>query len=160
MKVGILSDTHDQVRRTAGAVALLAAEGAEVLIHCGDLTTPDVVHACSNLPCHYVLGNNDFEVDAIQRAIEATGGTFLGHSGEVQLDGRRLAVTHGHLSREFRRLVRARPDYILFGHTHDALNERDGPTRQINPGALHRARLWTVALLDLDADRVEFLTVH
>lgn len=160
MRVGILSDTHDQVHRTAGAVALLRAGGARALIHCGDLTGPEVIHACAPLPCYYVLGNNDFDVDTLRRVAEATGGVWLGRGGEVVLAGRRLAVTHGHLPDEFRRLLRAGPDYLLYGHTHQALDERDGPTRQINPGALHRARAWTVALLDLESDRVNFLDVR
>lgn len=159
MKVGILSDTHDQVSRTAAAVALLASRGVEALIHCGDLTTVDVVRACAELPCHYVMGNNDFDLESLERSIAWTGGTFHGWAAEIELGGKRIAVTHGHLEKEFRRLLRAEPDYLCYGHTHDALNERDGPTRQINPGALHRARTWTVALLDLDEDAVEFLRV-
>jgi putative phosphoesterase len=162
MLVGILSDSHDQLARTAGAASLLAARGAEVLIHCGDLTGPEVVHAIAGagLPCYYVLGNNDFDLDGIEKAVEATGGIMLGWSGEFELGGRRFAVTHGHLTAEFRRLVGAAPDYLLFGHTHQRLDERDGPTRVINPGALHRARVWTVAMLDPAADVVEFHSVR
>ena len=162
MLLGIMSDTHDQVRRAAGAAALLAAEGAEALIHCGDLTSPEVVHAVAEAgpTCSYVLGNNDFELEAIARAIRSTGGNDLGWAGEVTMAGKRIAVTHGHLAGEFRRLLRSLPDYLLFGHSHQPLDERDGPIRRINPGALHRAREWTVALLDLDADSVRFLRVR
>lgn len=160
MRIGILSDTHDRVERTERAVARLRAEGAEALIHCGDLTGPEVVHACAGLPGYYVLGNNDFDVDALRTAIETVGGVFLGDGGEVVLAGRRFGVTHGHLAREFRRLVAAQPDYLLFGHTHLRLDERDGPTRQINPGALHRAAEWTVALLETNTDAVRFVLVR
>jgi putative phosphoesterase len=160
MKVGILSDTHDQVERTAGAVALLAGLGAETLIHCGDLTTPEIVHACAALPCHYVLGNNDYDEEGLRRVIAATGGICLGWAGTVQMAGKSLGVTHGHLAREFRQLIRQAPDYLLYGHVHYRLDERDGPTRQINPGALHRAPEWTVALLDLTEDSLIFHEVR
>ncbi|HEX8201329.1 MAG TPA: metallophosphoesterase family protein [Isosphaeraceae bacterium] len=160
MRLGILSDTHDQVARTAAAVALLVAEGAEALVHCGDLTGPAVVRACAALPCHYVLGNNDFDEDALRRAIAATGGVFLGRGGELRLEGRRLAVTHGDSAREVRRLAAARPDYLLLGHSHVPADARDGPTRRINPGALHRAARWSVALLDLPNDTLRFLDVR
>lgn len=160
MRVGILSDTHDQVERTAGAVVLLREQGAEILIHCGDLTSSAVVHACSGIPCYYVLGNNDYETQMLERAITLSGGTLLGWSGLLELGGKRVGVTHGHLAREFRQLIRARPDYLLFGHTHQAMDETDGPIRQINPGALHRARNWTVALLDLSDDTVEFHSIR
>ncbi|MEW4569790.1 metallophosphoesterase family protein [Tautonia sp. JC769] len=120
MRIGILSDSHDQIGRTAAAVALLAAEGAEILIHCGDLTEASVVHtvAGAGLACHYVLGNNDFDLEGIERAVGATGGSLHGWAAELELAGRRVGVTHGHLTGEFRRLLAAEPDYLLFGHSH------------------------------------------
>lgn len=159
MLIGIVSDTHDRLDRTIRAVDLFLAEGVTALIHCGDLTGPEIVHACGVLPSYYVLGNNDHDERGLRAAIEAVGGSFLGFGGELLLGGKRIAVTHGDRPTEFRRLLRSIPDYLLFGHTHQALDERDGPTRQINPGALHRARSWTVALLDLATDRVVFLTI-
>ena len=163
MLLGLLSDTHDQVERTAGAAALLAAEGAEVLIHLGDLTGPAVVRAVAGagLPCHYVWGNNDYRpggLGADDRRDRRVGPRP--RRGVLELDGRRIAATHGHLTGEFRRLLLERPDYLLFGHTHQPLDERDGPTRQVNPGALHRARRWTVAVLDLGRDEVRFHAVR
>ncbi len=65
MKIGILSDTHDQVERTARAVAALVGAGAEVLIHCGDITGPAVVRECAGLPSYYVFGNNDYDQDGL-----------------------------------------------------------------------------------------------
>lgn len=159
MRIGILSDTHDQVARTGRAIATLIDEGAEVLIHCGDLTGPDIVYECSLLPCYYVFGNNDFDEDALRTAMGAAGGTCLDFGGIVELGGRKIAVTHGDVTREIRRLAATQPDYLFFGHSHEAADDRDGPTRWVNPGALHRARAWTVAVLDLELDQLRFLTV-
>ena len=160
MRIGILSDTHDQVARTGRAVEALMAEGVEVLIHCGDLTGPEIVHECGLLTCYYVFGNNDFDEIELKAAMDATGGVCLGYGAEITLAEKRIAVTHGDSAREFRRLLAGLPDFLLFGHTHVPLNERDGPTRQINPGALHRASVWTVAVLDPEADEVRFLTIR
>ena len=95
MRIGILSDTHDQIKRTAAAVGRLIAEGAEVLIHCGDLTTPSVVEQCAGLPSYFVFGNNDFDEARLRRAMEAIGGVCLGYGGLIELGGKRIAVTHG-----------------------------------------------------------------
>lgn len=161
MRLGIISDTHDQLVRTLCAVSRLEAEGAEALVHCGDLTRPDIVHACGGIgPSYFVLGNNDFDEAGLRAAIEAIGGTFLGLGGEFALQGKRIAVTHGDSASHFRRLLRAAPDYLLFGHTHVLMDERDGPTRQINPGALHRAAVWTVALLDLETDKMRMIPIR
>jgi predicted phosphodiesterase len=63
------------------------------------------------------------------------------------------------MSLDVRRLLAARPDYLLTGHSHLAGDRRDGPTRRINPGALHEADEFSVALLDLETDIVRFLAV-
>ena len=69
MKIGIVSDTHDHVERTAKAVAALVEGGAEVLIHCGDITNRAIVLECGGLPSYYVFGNNDYDHNELGRAI-------------------------------------------------------------------------------------------
>ena len=159
MKIGIISDTHDRADRTAKAVAAMVQAGAEVLIHCGDVTGPAVVRKCGGLPTYFVYGNNDYDQDALGRAIRTIGGQILGRGGWIDLGGRRIAVTHGDLIGEIRRVLGSNPDYFLSGHSHLAGDERRGDVRWINPGALHRAARWTVAVLDLDSDHLEFLDV-
>src|SRR5262245_5398470 len=112
MRIGILSDTHNQLARTAAAVELLRAEGAKALIHCGDLTGAEVVTACGVLPAYYVFGNNDADnIPSLRRAIEEVGGVCLGWGGEIALAGKRVAVAHGHMHTDIRRLLAGRPDY-------------------------------------------------
>ena len=159
MLIGILSDTHDQITRTARAVRLLTDLGAEVLIHCGDLTGADVVYEFGDPTAYFVFGNNDYNQVGLRRAMDDVGSTCLGVSGEVVLDGRRLAVTHGDSIKEMKRLAALAPDYLFFGHTHVPSDERVGPTRWVNPGALHRAEAWTVALLDLESGALRLLTI-
>lgn len=159
MRVGILSDTHDQVSRTAAAVALLVNAGAEALIHCGDITVPQVVYEVTGPPSYFVFGNCDEDLDELRRAIASVGGTCLEDGGVVTFGGRKIAVTHGHLEREILRLEGLRPDYFLSGHTHALADFRRGPIRWINPGALHRAKPWTVALLDLESDQLRVINV-
>ena len=159
MLIGILSDTHDQVDRTKAAVALLVARGAERLIHCGDLTIPDVVHAFPDVPSYFVFGNCDYDQPSLREAIDHVGGTCLEGGGLITLGERRIAVTHGHLDHELDRLNALSPHYLLFGHTHRIADDQRGPTRWINPGALHRASLWSVALLDIASNHLSVLSL-
>jgi putative phosphoesterase len=160
MIIGILSDTHDKLERTRVAVGLLKEAGAEALFHCGDITQPPLIDACRVLPCHYVLGNNDCDMAPhLKLAVEKSGGIFLGWGGEVTLAGKRIAMAHGHLTRDLRPLLLAEPSYLLSGHSHIASDSGPGPLRRINPGALHRAKQFTVALLNLATDELQFLTV-
>ena len=160
MLLGILSDTHDRIPRTRRAVAALIDRGAQALIHCGDLTTAEVVLACGGaVPISFVYGNNDDDREGLAEAIRSIGGTLLGDGGTITLAGRRIAVTHGDSIREVNRLAYTSPDYLLYGHSHIAADERRGATRWINPGALHRARRFSVAVLDLAADTLEFVPI-
>ena len=162
MRIGILSDTHNQRARTAEAVQLLQNQGAEMLIHCGDLVDPDLISLCAVLPFYFVFGNNDQnDIAEIQRAIDLTSpGVRLPRGGEVELAGKRIAVTHGHRLSEYHRLIATQPDYLLTGHSHRADVWHEGRTRRINPGALHRAREYTVGLLNLADDELRFLPVN
>jgi predicted phosphodiesterase len=50
-------------------------------------------------------------------------------------------------------------NFLFYGHTHRAAEHRTGPTRVINPGALHRADPKTFVLLDLPSGEVETVVV-
>lgn len=160
MKIGILSDTHDKLGRTITAVEKLAAAGAEALIHCGDLTGPEIIYACEGLPTYYVFGNNEWDFVGLRRAMRDAGGTCLEWGGVIELAAKTIAVTHGHLNGEIRKLREQQPDYFLFGHSHIAEDRREGRIRLINPGALHRAAEFSVAVLDLKTDELTFLAIE
>ena len=160
MRIGIISDTHNQIARTTRAVSRLIEAGAEAVVHCGDLTRPDVVDEFAGVPTYFVFGNNDYDEVGLRRAMLAVNGVCLGRVGELELGGKRIAVTHGDLTREVRLLASRAPDYLLFGHSHVAADYREGATRWINPGALHRAAEWTVGLLDLATDAYSVLTIE
>ena len=158
MRLGILADSHDKLARLGHAIELLQAAGAEALVHCGDLTSPPIVEALSALPAWFVLGNNDPALP-LERAAEASGVVCLGRGGVVELAGKRVGVTHGHIGSEVRRVLAARPDYLLSGHSHAASDGMSGAVRRINPGALHRAGEFTVALLEVETGEVRFIPV-
>ncbi len=40
MDIGIVSDTHDNVAAVERATEVFAADGVEVVIHCGDFVAP------------------------------------------------------------------------------------------------------------------------
>jgi predicted phosphodiesterase len=66
-------------------------------------------------------------------------------------------VVHGHMSWDLRRLIDRKPDFLFSGHDHFPSEKMLGNVRRINPGALHRADQFTVALVDLETGEVNFL---
>jgi uncharacterized protein len=158
MILGIISDTHDKLKRTKLAVSMLQDAGAEALIHCGDFEEPHMLSACAVLPLWFVFGNNDSDSDLRLAAVDS-GAVCLEWGGVVELAGKRIGVTHGHLTTELRNVLNQKPEYLLYGHSHDASEHRENGVRYINPGALHRATEFTVAFLDLKSDELKWLTV-
>lgn len=160
MRIGILADTHDRLERTRVAVDMLRSAGAQILFHCGDIIEPPIIEACAVLPCYFVFGNNDCDmVPHLQAAATEFGATCLGWGDVVELEGQRLGMVHGHLTTDLRRVQAMKPDYIFSGHSHMRDDAQVGSIRRINPGALHRAREYSVALLDLAAGELKFLMV-
>ncbi|MFO0795903.1 MAG: metallophosphoesterase family protein [Gemmataceae bacterium] len=160
MRLGILSDTHDEFDRTRVAVEILRTAGAEALIHCGDLTGVPVLAACAVLPCWFVFGNHDSDATPwLRQAATDLGVECLGWGGVVEIEGSRVGVCHGHLTSDLRHVLADRPDYLLTGHTHFAFDRTESGVRRINPGALHRADLFTAALLDTETGEARTITV-
>lgn len=161
MRLGILADTHDELVRTRLAVRQLRDAGAEALIHCGDLASPPIVQSLAPLPCWFVLGNHDADsVPALERAAAEFGPVCLGWRGVVDLGGRRVGVVHGHMTTDLRRVLAERPEFLLSGHSHVASDTIAGSVRRINPGALHRADEFTVAVLELTSGALRLLRVE
>lgn len=160
MRIGILSDTHNRKEAMALALAVLRREGIDTLFHCGDVTTLETARLMVGFTVHYVYGNGDTDALDIHQMLQAsnvdcTGGLVF--SGEV--DGVKIAATHGHLAGKVAALVGSREyDYVFHGHTHIRRNELIGRTRVINPGALGGTRNEgrNLCILDLRSGEIDF----
>ncbi|HEX8324789.1 MAG TPA: YfcE family phosphodiesterase [Tepidisphaeraceae bacterium] len=161
MIVGILSDTHGRADTAAVAVRLLREQKAEYLIHCGDVCGETVLDALAGVPSAFVYGNNDYDRVDLARYAHALGIQCLGDGGTLDLGGKRIAVTHGDNSRTVTQLASKMTGahYLLTGHTHQRHDRRVGSVRWINPGALYRALVRSVAVLDVSTDTLTFLNV-
>jgi predicted phosphodiesterase len=152
-------------------VDLLVAAGAEVLLHLGDIASTGVLEAlvvardanqAPSPPVHVVFGNVD-DVDRLRREALRLGLHVDHPAGQLEVGGKTIAFLHGHVARDFEAALAEGVAYLCHGHTHERRDERLGPsgrTRVINPGALHRAREHTAAILDAAADTVRFIVVH
>lgn len=157
--LGIVSDSHDDAAQLTAALNLLRTRGAQFFIHCGDLCAPEMLAHFVGLPAAFVWGNCD-DRRALEHHAARLGIACHGAVGDLTLGGKRIAFLHGDDGARQQQLLAAQQhDYLFHGHTHVADDRRIGRTRLINPGALHRARRKTVALLDLRNDALEFLTI-
>jgi putative phosphoesterase len=159
--IGILSDSHDRAEVMAAGLRLLADAHAEFYIHCGDIGSPRCIDLLAGLESAFVFGNTDYDRAALTRYSERIGVQCYGNYADLTQDGKRIAVVHGDDFKLKQRLLAAQEhDYLFQGHTHVRQDQRIGRTRLINPGALHRAAVKTVATLDTATDRLNFITVN
>lgn len=161
MIIGLLSDTHDRFKSAQAAVATLRANGAQYLLHAGDVGGEEIIDLLAGGPAAFVWGNNDIRCTSLAEYAAAAGVKCLDSSGEVELDGKKIAIVHGDHDKAVRQILEQQQhDYLITGHTHLRHDRRVGRVRWINPGALHRAGVKTVALLDTSTDLLRSITVH
>ena len=164
MRIGILSDTHNNVSNLLAALRIFREEGVSQLIHCGDMANVFTASQISGFDVIYVNGNSDESAAAINHTVwtlnprnETPGLVYSG-----KLDGVGIAATHGHMPQRMDKLLKTRSiAYVFHGHTHRQRDELIGKTRVINPGALGGARHEprTVCVLDLATGDNRFITV-
>lgn len=149
VSIGVISDTHGLMRPEA----LAALAGSDLIIHAGDIGSPDVITALERIaPLHAIRGNVDRADWALRfpetLAVEA-GGLWLW----VLHDGAALDLdpsTAGFAA-------------VICGHSHKPAQERRDGVLYLNPGSAgpRRFRLpvtlarLTVANRELQVEMIE-----
>jgi putative phosphoesterase len=160
MRIAIVSDTHSRHATVETVLEMIDERGVELIIHCGDIEDADTVWMFPP-NTHFVFGNCDSERASLRQAIHGIGGTLHEPVGKLELEGSRIAFIHSDDKKLFEKLeASGQYDYLFYGHTHVAEEHRTGPTRVINPGALHRARPKTFVILDLKSGESDSILVN
>lgn len=139
MKIGVITDSHDNLPNLRHALEELARAGCGMVIHCGDLISPFVTKALGGFPgpVHTVFGNNDGDRFLSQKiaAQSAPNVTHHGEFGFVDVGGARIGFTH---YMEYANGLAASDQCTaaFFGHTHQRHEERAGGILVANPGEL------------------------
>ena len=167
-RIGLLSDSHGTTQITRQAVRILADQGAQVLVHLGDVETTAVIDHLvvdgantGGITCsHLVFGNVDWDLDALGHYAANLDIQVEHPAGRIELpDERVLVFTHGDNAKLMQQALDQQVAYLCHGHTHRARDKRIRSTRVINPGALSRAAQYSIALLDTDSDDLTFYPV-
>jgi len=151
MRIGVVSDTHNNLKNVARIVDIFNDRGVERVVHTGDITQAKTLDVFARLqaPLHGVFGNNDQERESLGRAVAAHGFSFADPPLELAWHGQRILVVHDPL--EFAGVLSHSHDLALHGHTHLHRLERNGRQTVFNPGecAGHMPGLNAVGIVDL-----------
>ena len=164
MKIGIVSDTHNNLRNVGRIVELFNESGVDRVIHTGDITQAKTldVFARLTMPMYGVYGNNDEgEREALEAAVIAHGFTFQEPPFVLAWHQRSIMVVHDPL--EFNGHLNGTHELALHGHTHLYRYERNqiNGTEQVmfNPGecAGHMTGFNAIGVVDLTSLEAELL---
>jgi hypothetical protein len=154
MRIGIVSDTHGHLQYTLDAVRMLESLDVDRVIHCGDIGSADIPDLFSKWPTDYVLGNVDYNIQEIEQAAARLGHTLHGLQAELEWDGQRIAVTHGHFEAILNDYIESGDwDMVCHGHTHRSRNEKIGETLVFNPGAMYRAIVHSIGYVETNSSK-------
>lgn len=159
IKIGILSDTHGWL--DPELVDLFRQKPVDMLVHAGDIGTPEVVDQLEAVAeLHIVKGNID-------------GGElrFLPEELVFRAGPRKLAMRHiagsprrpRKAAREL--IAREKPDIFVCGHSHIPVIGRVGGALWVNPGAcgrvgFHEARFALFLYVDQNSGKLEMERIH
>jgi hypothetical protein len=162
MLIGLMSDSHDNIKGVKDALRAFSRSGVELILHAGDMIGSGNCYTfeASSAPVKLVYGNNDGDRVGLKRDFERVGGEYLGDFGEIEAAGLKIAMLHGTEDSLVRAVVASGIyDVVLRGHNHRAETTRYGKTLLVNPGEIwgHFTGLSSVAVLDSADLNVELI---
>jgi len=157
MRIGVVSDTHNNLANVRKIVEILNAAGVERVVHTGDVTQAKTLRALAELevPLVGVYGNND-ERGALAEVARDAGFEMVEPPLELAWSGRRILVVHDPLDVD---RWWSGHHVVLHGHDHRRRIERNHQRLIFNPGecAGHLEGRNAVGIVDLASLEAEIL---
>jgi len=158
MKIGIISDTHDNLHAIAKAVKFFNEEKVEIVLHAGDFVAPFTLMMLKELTCKMVgvFGNNDGDKVMLKKMSD---GNIFNSPHEINLGDKRVIMSH---ELPLDALVASQHyDLIVYGHTHNVDTRVIDRTMVVNPG---ECGAWlsgnaTIAICDLAEKTTDIITL-
>ena len=146
MKIGIISDTHTKVKKARRALDVLVADGAEFIIHAGDIVELEMLEMLKNCGLRYVAvyGNNDAHLVHFHTKYNLVQEPYY-----FKIANTKIKLMHLPF------YMNPDADVVIFGHTHTFESDFKGSTLFLNSGEVC-ARSKPVsewAMLDISENR-------
>jgi len=163
MKIAVLSDIHDNISNLKKTIEICKNKWVEEIINCGDQCSPFVTRIMwedFSWPIHVVFGNNDADKLHMNEYAQKFKNIILhGERAELEIEAKKIFVTHYPVYAQHA-IETWRFDYVFYGHTHKASEEKIWNCLLVNP--------WEVAgvfsspsfaVVDLESGEVENIQI-
>jgi len=146
MKIAIVSDTHGNVANFKKAVKWIEAQNIGLILHCGDIGTPEILkESLEDFKGKIlgILGNMDADYKILIDEYNKIKNVKIEEKIlETKISNKNIALTHK--PDDARKLAESgKYDFVFYGHTHKpweekivSLPEGGKVCRMINPGEL------------------------
>lgn len=159
MKIGIISDSHDNLENLNKALTILNNK-TQVLIHCGDFCAPFIMAELAKFKgdVHCVFGNTDDRFTTPKMA-QKNGINFHGDIAKLEINGKKILVNHyPDIARAF--AFTGEYDAVFYGHNHTAKKENIKNTLLLNPGEIMgKEGKPSLAIYDTELNEAQIITL-
>ncbi len=159
MKIGFVSDTHDNKEAIQLAFSYFEREGIRNVIHLGDLISPFNLRFLREVytgSLYYLFGNNDGERLFLTEQAKELGVAVFKLPQILDINGIKIVAMHEPFAiLELAETQKFR--IVAYGHTHKLHIEKIGKTHIINPGEAcgYLTGKRTFVIFDTDKDICE-----
>jgi len=125
LKIGIISDSHKKIGRAKRGIDFLISQGAEYIIHAGDIVQIEVLEYLKEKGIIYlaVYGNNDNHLFEYHRDFNLVQEPYY-----FKIKNLKIKLMHHPY------FMSPDVDMIIYGHTHISHSQINGKTLFINSG--------------------------
>ncbi len=163
MKIGVVSDTHNNLKNIEAIINLFNDEKVSLVIHTGDISNANSLEKFSELKCELigVYGNNDRNELGIKEVALKNNFNFQEPPRKLNLNHREIAIFHEPDNIEEFLLENEGINVVLYGHTHRYENNTKNEVLYFNPGESAGMQIGSNAigildLVNLKAKRIFF----
>ena len=163
MIVGVVSDTHNNIKNIENIIKIFNKEKVDLVIHTGDISKAQTLRLFSRLNCPMlgVFGNNDRFEEGLEEVCHECNFNFQEPPLSLTLEEKKIAVFHE--PELIDRYIKENIDVqlIMHGHTHRYREETLDNIVFFNPGESAgslkgRNALGIINLDDLEIRRIFF----
>ena len=163
MKIGVVSDTHNNLKNIETIINLFNDEKVSLVIHTGDISNANSLEKFSQLKCEFigVYGNNDRNELGIKEVASKNNFNFQEPPRKLSLSDREIAIFHEPDNIEKFLSENEGINVVLYGHTHRYENNTKNEVLYFNPGesaGMQRGSnaIGILDLVNLEAKRIFF----
>ena len=157
MKIGVVSDTHNNLKNIQIIINLFNDEKVPVVIHTGDITNASTLEQFSKLNSKLigVYGNNDRNESGLKEVAQKNNFVFEEPPKRLNLFDREIVIFHEPDNIDQFLSENKLIQVVLYGHTHRYENNTKNGVLYFNPGESAGMQTGSNAIGILDLKNLE-----